>query len=222
MWRVSFGAAPCRLPRACSVLCCCAALRSSPSRSLLGRNGAAPGRDQLVLLAALVAPVPLAFVPGGMRMLAFVAVTVSVLAWMVRGRTLRLHGAEHRAIAPAELHCLVATWRGERKPTRFSLRCGTNFAALLVPVSLLFDRLWVLPPAPLSPALATLAALALTMEIWIAAQRALLPVGASSCCRASRCSGSRLGSPHSRTPGSRSAILAGVLAADGSAWKNPC
>jgi len=188
---------------------------------LLGRNGAARGRDRLILLAALAAPLPLAFAPGGMRTFALVGVTIAVLAWMVRGRTLRLHGAEHRAIAAAELHCLVATWCGERRPTRFSLRCGTNFAALLIPVSLLLDHLWVFPPASLAPVFATLAALALTMEIWIAAQRALRPVG-----RYVMLPGLALQRLTTREPAledTRVALraLAGVLAADQCGWKNP-
>ena len=64
-----------------------------------------------------------------------------LVVWLFRGRTLRLHGAEHRAIAAVEARRLGATWAGEARPTRFSPRCGTNFAALALPVTMLFDRL---------------------------------------------------------------------------------
>jgi uncharacterized protein YqhQ len=94
-----------------------------------------------------------------------------MIVWMFRGRTLRLHGAEHRAIAAAEARSLVATWHGKTRPSRFSPRCGTNFAALMVPVSVVLDRVWVLPTAALTPVVLTLLWLMVTMEIWFAAQR---------------------------------------------------
>jgi hypothetical protein len=138
---------------------------------LFARNGAASLRDRLLLAGALAAPLPLAFVPGPARTLALAGLTALLLVWLLRGRALFLHGAEHRAIAAAEARSLVATWHGERAPSRFSRRCGTNFAALLVPVSLLLDRFWVLPSSALTPVFVSLAALALTMEIWRVAQR---------------------------------------------------
>ena len=134
---------------------------------LLGRRGTARPGERLVLLAALLAPLPLALVPGVYRTAALAASIVALLAWMLRGRTLRLHGAEHRAI----------TWHGLARPSRFSPRCGTNFAALLVPVSLLLDRVWIVPSSTLTPVFVSLAALTVTMEIWIAAQRWLSSVG---------------------------------------------
>ena len=144
---------------------------------LLGRRGTVRTGERLVLLAALLAPLPLAAVPGAYRTAALAASIVALVAWMLRGRTLRLHGAEHRAIAAAELRQLVATWHGLARPSRFSPRCGTNFAALLVPVSLVLERVWILPTAALTPVVVSLAALTLTMEIWIAAQRWLSSVG---------------------------------------------
>jgi uncharacterized protein YqhQ len=110
-------------------------------------------------------------VPAGYRPAALATVTASMLVWMFRGRTLKLHGAEHRAIAAAEARELVATWYGDTKPSRFSPRCGTNFAALMIGVSLLLERVWVLPTAALTPVFLTLASLMITMEIWLAAQR---------------------------------------------------
>ena len=138
---------------------------------IFGRNAAARPRERLVLLAAIVAPLPLLAVPAGYRGIALALVTASMLAWMFRGRTLKLHGAEHRAIAAAEARSLVATWRGDARPSRFSPRCGTNFAALMIAVSLLLERVWVLPTAALTPVLLPLVALMVTMEIWLAAQR---------------------------------------------------
>jgi hypothetical protein len=144
---------------------------------LLSRRGTTRLGERLFLLAALLAPLPLAAVPGTYRTPALAASIVGLVAWMLRGRTLRLHGAEHRAIAAAETRCLVETWHGLTRPSRFSPRCGTNFAALLMPVSLLLDRFWVLPTTALTPVVVSLAALTLTMEIWIAAQRWLSSVG---------------------------------------------
>ena len=69
----------------------------------------------------------------------------------MRGRTLYLHGAEHRAIAAAEAGQLGATWEGEAQPSRFSLRCGTNFVALVLPIALVADRLWPFAPDALDP-----------------------------------------------------------------------
>jgi uncharacterized protein YqhQ len=144
---------------------------------LFRRGGAAGPRERLVLLLALIAPLPLLAAPAGARGIVAVTLTAGLLVWMLRGRTLRLHGAEHRAIAAAEERTLVDTWYGRTQPSRFSPRCGTNFAALLVPVSLLLERLWILPTASLTPALVTLAALTVTMELWLAAQRLLSSVG---------------------------------------------
>jgi uncharacterized protein YqhQ len=85
---------------------------------------------------------------------------------MLRGRTLFLHGAEHRAIAAAEERRLVATWHAAAKPSRFAPRCGTNFAALVVPVSIVFQRFWPVAPALYTPFAVSLLSLALTMELW--------------------------------------------------------
>jgi Protein of unknown function (DUF1385) len=144
---------------------------------LVGRRGTVRPLERLVLLAALLAPLPLTLVPNAERTWLLAATVAALLAWMLRGRALRLHGAEHRAIAAAELRCLADTWAGRARPTRFSPRCGTNFAALLVPISLVLDRLWFVPTSTLTPAFVSLAALMLTMEIWIAAQRWLSSVG---------------------------------------------
>ena len=138
---------------------------------MFARGAAARPRERLLLLAVLVAPIPLLAVPAAYRTVALAVVTAAVIVFMFRGRTLKLHGAEHRAIAAAEARSLVATWRGETRPSRFSPRCGTNFAALMIAVSVLLERVWVLPTAALTPVFVTLLSLMITMEIWLAAQR---------------------------------------------------
>ena len=92
--------------------------------------------------------------------------TFALMGWLLRGRTLYLHGAEHRAIAALEQRRLRETWQGTAVPTRFSLRCGTNFAALLMPVAIVGGRFWPLPATALTPLVVSVLALALTMELW--------------------------------------------------------
>jgi uncharacterized protein YqhQ len=133
---------------------------------LFRRSGVARRRERWLLLAAVLAPCVTFFLPAPFGLLVGLAVTVGLVGWMLRGRTLHLHGAEHRAIAAAEARQLEAAWRGEARPSRFSPRCGTNFAALVAPVTFLFDRVWVLPTAVFTPLAVTLVSLALTMELW--------------------------------------------------------
>ena len=133
---------------------------------LFRRTGVARPRERRLLLAAILAPCLTVFLPSPFRLVAAIAATLGLAGWMLRGRTLHLHGAEHRAIAAAEERRLEASWHGEARPSRFSPRCGTNFAALVVPVTFLFDRFWVLPTAVFTPLAVTLLSLALTMELW--------------------------------------------------------
>jgi uncharacterized protein YqhQ len=128
--------------------------------------GVASRRERLLLLVAVLAPLSLVFLPHWAAMPLGIATAVVLLGWMLRGRTLFLHGAEHRAIAAAEERRLIATWAAEAKPSRFAPRCGTNFAALVVPVSIAFDRLWPVAPALYTPFVVSLLSLALTMELW--------------------------------------------------------
>ena len=104
------------------------------------RDGVAPRRERVLILAAVVSPIPLAIVAGPWSTIAGIVFSVALLFTILRGRALHLHGAEHRAIAAAEEHCLSATWEGAAKPSRYSPRCGTNFAALALPVTFLADR----------------------------------------------------------------------------------
>jgi len=133
---------------------------------LFAGRGVAGAGERLLLGGALVAPFSLLVLPKGSSLPLGIAVTVALLAWLLRGRTLFLHGAEHRAIAAAEERRLCSTWRGEARPSRFSPRCGTNFSALVIPVAIGADRLWPLSAAIYTPFAVTLVALALTMELW--------------------------------------------------------
>jgi uncharacterized protein YqhQ len=129
-------------------------------------EGVASRRERLFLLGVVLAPVLLWFAPFSVSTGVGIAVTIGMLVWLLRGRTLHLHGAEHRAIAAVEERRLGQTWRGEARPSRFAPRCGTNFAALVLPVALLANELWILPTAMLTPLAVTPVALALTMELW--------------------------------------------------------
>jgi uncharacterized protein YqhQ len=135
--------------------------------SPLFRGAGVAGRgERMLLVGALLAPLSLIVLPQSASLPLGIGTAVVLLAWMLRGRTLFLHGAEHRSIAAAEERSLVATWNAEVKPTRFAPRCGTNFAALVIPVSLLFDRMWPVAAALYTPFAVSLLSLALTMELW--------------------------------------------------------
>ena len=130
-------------------------------------RGVASRRERVFLVAAIVAPFLFFLLPERASLAAGIALTVALLFWLLRGRTLHLHGAEHRAIAAVEERRLGATWAGDARPSRFAARCGTNFAALVLPVTLAAERLWPLPTSALvTPLAVTLVSLALTMELW--------------------------------------------------------
>src|SRR5256714_6030153 len=107
---------------------------------LFKRTGVARGRERLFLAVAILAPIALVFTPNWVGLTVGGATTFALLGWLLRGRTLYLHGAEHRAIAALEERRLLSTWEGNARPSRFSLRCGTNFAALLLPVAVFGGR----------------------------------------------------------------------------------
>jgi hypothetical protein len=145
---------------------------------LFKRGGVAGRKERPLLLAAILAPFLMFLLPGGWQTPVGVTATIGLVLWMLRGRTLKLHGAEHRAIAAVEERRLLDTWAGRARPSRFSLRCGTNFAALAMPVTFLAERAWPLAPALWTPLAVTAIALGATMEVWRMAQarqlRALL------------------------------------------------
>jgi uncharacterized protein YqhQ len=141
---------------------------------LLRSDGVAGNRERLLLTAVILSPLLFVFLSGTVSLVAGIALTVGLLAWLLRGRTLYLHGAEHRAIAAAEEGRLSATWDGEAAPSRFSLRCGTNFVALVLPISVLADRLWPFAPTLWTPVVVALLTLGLTMELWRVVQGSTL------------------------------------------------
>jgi Protein of unknown function (DUF1385) len=141
-------------------------------RPLLRGEGVAAPRERVFLLAALVLPlVLLPQLPARAELPVGLLLTACLVLWLMRGRTLRLHGAEHRAIAAVERRRLAETWAGTARPSRFATRCGTNFAALALPVTAAFDRLWPWATMPVvSTALVVALSLGATMELWRAVQ----------------------------------------------------
>ena len=138
---------------------------------VLRPGGVAPRRERWLILAAVFAPVGLAFVGGRWSTFSAIGLSLLLLFTILRGRALQLHGAEHRAITATEERRLAATWRGAAKPSRFSPRCGTNFAALALPVTFLADRLLPLATEFWTPLVVMVLSLALTMELWRVVQR---------------------------------------------------
>jgi uncharacterized protein YqhQ len=130
---------------------------------LMRRDGVVRVRERLFVAAVIAASFAFFALPDRLELPAGVLLTVSMLAWIMRGRTLHLHGAEHRAIRAVEDRRLVETWAGSSRPSRFAARCGTNFSALVLPVAALGDRVWPLPAAAVA-----ILSLALTMELWVA------------------------------------------------------
>jgi uncharacterized protein YqhQ len=133
----------------------------------LARGAKASGGDRWLVAAAVAVPaIPSLVVPAGFQLAVGAALTCVLAILLLRGRTLFLHGAEHRAIAASERRALADTWRGNERPPRFSRRCGTNFAALALAFTLVIyafipaarDTVWSLPIG-----VATLGA---TMELW--------------------------------------------------------
>jgi uncharacterized protein YqhQ len=145
-------------------------LASSMAPLVRGR-GVARLRERLFLLTALLLPFAFVALPGRLELAAGILTTALIVVWLFRGRTLRLHGAEHRAIAAAEDGSLAATWSGASRPSRFSARCGTNFAALAIPVTAVFDHLAPRFLAPtLTGALVAVFSIGVSMELWKAVQ----------------------------------------------------
>jgi hypothetical protein len=138
---------------------------------VLRPGGVAPSRERYLILTALLAPLGLAFVGGPWSTAAGVALSLVLLVTILRGRALHLHGAEHRAIAAVEERRLLSTWTGRVRPSRFSPRCGTNFAALALPVTYVADRALPVAPAFWSPLVVLVLSLALTMELWRLVQK---------------------------------------------------
>jgi hypothetical protein len=138
---------------------------------LFRRNGVAKRRERWLIITAVVAPLALAVVDGPWSTVSAIVLSLLLVGTILRGRALHLHGAEHRAIAAAEARALGTTWEGTTKPTRFSPRCGTNFAALALPVTFGANQLLPIGPEVWSPLVVLVFSLALTMELWRLVQR---------------------------------------------------
>jgi hypothetical protein len=143
---------------------------------LFRARGVARPLDRLVFAFALLLPVSFAFLPDWAALTGGIGLTAGLLVWIFRGRTLFLHGAEHRAISAAENRRLLEAWEGHAKPSRFAVRCGTNFAALAVPITFAADILWPFTPALYTPFVLLLLSLGITMELWQAVQAAPLRI----------------------------------------------
>jgi uncharacterized protein YqhQ len=135
------------------------------------RQGVARRPERWLILVAVIAPVALGLLGGPWSTAAGAGLSVLLLLTILRGRALHLHGAEHRAITAAEERRLEATWEGRALPSRFSPRCGTNFAALALPVTFLADRLIPLGAVFWAPLAVLVLSLAVTMELWRLVQR---------------------------------------------------
>ena len=165
------GAMPARRERAGKIPLVRGLVRLGLSVSpLFRRGGVAKPRERLLLAIAVAAPLLFAFLPHRLSLIAGLAATLGLIVWLLRGRTLALHGAEHRAIAAAEERQLAETWRGAVRPTRFAARCGTNFAALVFPIALALQRVWPFAPTVYASAAVVILSLALTMELWLAVE----------------------------------------------------
>jgi uncharacterized protein DUF1385 len=137
---------------------------------MLRTEGVARARERWLLGAALLATFTLVLLPHLLASIGEFTLTAVLLGWMLRGRALFFHGAEHRAISAAEQRHLTETWHGLAHPSRFAARCGTNFAALALPVTAVLDHLSPRSATAYAPIVA-LVALALTMELWRLIQR---------------------------------------------------
>src|SRR4029078_761046 len=97
-------------------------VRLSGARSpLCKRERVARGRERIFLIVAILAPLALAFAPNWLGLTAGFVTTFALLGWLLRGRTLYLHGAEHRAIAALEQRRLRENWHGAPLRARLSL-----------------------------------------------------------------------------------------------------
>jgi uncharacterized protein DUF1385 len=139
---------------------------------LLRSDGVARARERWLLGAAVIATFAFALLPHLVASVGEVGLTAVLIGWMLRGRTLFLHGAEHRAISAAEQRQLSDAWHGRAHPSRFAARCGTNFAVLVLPVAAILDHLSRRSAtAAYAPLVVVLLALALTMELWLLIQK---------------------------------------------------
>jgi len=116
------GAMPLRRSRASRIPLVRGLLQLAASMAPLVRGrGVARLRERLFLLAALLLPFAFVALPGRLELAAGILTTAAIILWLFRGRTLRLHGAEHRAIAAVEAGSLAATWAREAGVSKLEL-----------------------------------------------------------------------------------------------------
>jgi uncharacterized protein YqhQ len=139
---------------------------------LLKSGGAASRRERLLVVLALLLPFAIVVLPSIWQVAIGIGLTAALVAVLLRGRALSFHGAEHRAIAAAEVRCLESAWQDRARPSRFSPRCGTNFAAIALPLAFGIQAVWPLSPALWTPVVVTSLSLAVSMEVWRLVQAA--------------------------------------------------
>jgi uncharacterized protein YqhQ len=139
---------------------------------IFARRPGRGGRERSVFAAALGLPLAFVFLPALIANIVGLVTTVAFVIWLFRGRTLYLHGAEHRAISAAETRALRSTWEGTARPSRYALRCGTNFAVLALPLVFALDHWWPFAATPYTPIVLTCLSLGFAMEVWQAVHAA--------------------------------------------------
>ena len=139
---------------------------------LVRGRGVAGSRERLFLLAALLAPLAFVALPSRLELPAGILTTALIILWLFRGRTLRLHGAEHRAIAAAEARSLAGLLGRRRaaEPLLAALRHELRRArdSRHRPSSTGWRRASRAPA--LTGAVVAVVSIGVTMELWKAVQ----------------------------------------------------
>ena len=106
--------------RSCAA-CCSWRPRWRRSSADAASPGSASGSSSSL---ALLLPFAFVALPGRLELAAGILTTALIVLWLFRGRTLRLHGAEHRAIAAAEARLARSHLggRGATEPLLAALR----------------------------------------------------------------------------------------------------
>jgi len=87
---------------------------------LFRRGGVAKPRERLLLAAAVGAPLLFAFLPERASLIAGLGVTLGLVLWLLRGRTLALHGASIVQSRPPK--SAASPTRGAARPAQLALR----------------------------------------------------------------------------------------------------
>src|SRR6185436_5448254 len=81
-------------------------------------SGVARRGERGLLGIALVVPAAAAFLSDRLQIMVGLVLLAVLLGWLFRGKTLSLHGAEHRAISACEARATVDTWEARARPSR--------------------------------------------------------------------------------------------------------